>query len=107
MVVVNGYIRVVALPQADSFDEAGNPVVDVECLGKRIPCNWVRNSYSGNSEAGSEYASASYTILIDQQEFKPCQYRLYDISGNELGLFSAKQSSIVILQAVGNIQISQ
>ena len=108
MLISNGYIRVVIESAGDGFDENGNPVVGNEVLGEKIPCNFVRNRYRNNiSDAGSENSSATYTILIEPQRFEPCQYRLYDLMNNEIGLFEVRQEGIVFLPAVGKLQISQ
>lgn len=106
MLLANGCVRVV-ISEGNGFDEQGHPVQQAETLGTPIPCNYSRNNYlPDNTVAGSETEYAKYTILIEPQEFPPCNYRLYDAFGNDLGKFQAKIGGITYLQAVGCIQIS-
>ena len=106
MVVANGYIRIVS-SEGGGFDEKGNPVEVEELLGSRIPCNYVRNSYQGKGMYdGGAFTASSYTILIDEQNFRPCAFTLYDMADNELGKYEVHQKGIMFLQAVGNIQIT-
>lgn len=106
MVIANGYIRVVK-ERGGGFDVKGNPIEVTEELGHPISCNFKRNSYQGKGVYdGGTFTSASYVILIDCQPFKPCRFKLYTVTGVELGEYEAKQKGIVELWEVGNIEIT-
>lgn len=109
MIIQNGYISVANVEDgANALDVNGNPRRDIGFDNPTVmPCNYVRNSYQGRGvyEAG-EFTSASYTILVEGDGFKPCIFRLYDLSNNLLGEYEVSTRGIVYLQAVGNTQIT-
>ena len=105
MIVVNGYITV--LSDGSGFDSEGNPVANPEYQESQIPCNYVRSSYNKNGfyENGRFY-NASYIILVEEGDFKPCRIRLHDSDENDLGEYDVRQNGIVRLSTVAAIQIT-
>lgn len=106
MIIATGYIRVIS-EQGGGFDEKGNPIEVSQELGHPIPCNFQRNDYRGRGiYEGGQYTSASYTILIDVQDFHPCRIKLYNLRGDCLGEYEVQQKGIVDLWEVGNTQLT-
>lgn len=106
MILGNGHIRVI-IESGGGIDGNGDPIPVTEELGCPIPCNYRRNSYQGRVvEHGGTYTTASYTIVIDMQDFQPCRFRLYDKTGADLGAYEVAARGIEPLEFVGNIRIT-
>jgi|LSQX01.3.fsa_nt_gb hypothetical protein len=70
MIIANGVIYPLIKPAGTGLDDDGKPVKYDAQWGEEIPCCARPNTYSSQGRKdGNTFTIASYTILIDKQEF--------------------------------------
>jgi hypothetical protein len=89
MIIVNGSLCVENKTGGGLDDADGYPVEPTVTWSEPVPCLIVPASlnYLAKSQSESDYVDASYTVLIEMQEFKAERVRLTNWQG-DLGEFS-------------------
>lgn len=104
MIIANGTIEV-KLKTGGGLDPVTKFPQKAEATwGEPIPCQYTPNKYNKLGVVnGEHFTIASYTILIEEQEFNAEQIRLKTLNGDLLGEFSIMQ--VEPLEAVCEIRL--
>lgn len=104
MIIANGTIEVKSKTGGGLNPETGYPQKATETWGEPIPCQYIPNKHNKLGVVnGEHFTVATYTVLIEEQEFNAEQIRLKDRTGNSLGEFSIMQ--VEPLEAVCEIRL--
>lgn len=103
--MTNGFLQYEIISKGSDFDKYGEPVTGASVeWSEPIPCSIKTNSDNrkGKYEDG-EFRVASFTILIEEQDFNTNRVRL-ERSGRELGEYRVQ--NIEDLPTMGRIKIT-
>lgn len=105
MIIENGTIEVKRKTGGGGLDPVTcYPKKAEASWGEPIPCQYIPNQHNKLGVVnGEHFTIASYTVLIEEQEFNAEQIRLKDLNGNVVGEFSV--ISVEPLTAVCEIRI--
>lgn len=106
MIIVNGTIEAKHKTGGGGLDPVtGYPKKAEASWGEPIPCQYIPNQHNKLGVVnGEHFTIASYTVLIEEQEFNAEQIRLKDRTGTLLGEFSIMQ--VEPLEAVCEIRLT-
>ena len=106
MIIQNGTIEIKNKATAGGIDPAtGYPVKpSAASWGAPIPCQYIANKYNNLGKVnGEHFTTASYQVLIEEQDITGEQLRLKDLKGNLVGEYSIIQ--VEPLEAVCEVRI--
>lgn len=101
MINENGYINI-KKKSGGGIDEDGYPIPPTSTWSDNIPCQFRVNQQNNKGAFnGESFKTASYEILINQQQLDSEQLRLFTIDGKELGEYSIiKPETLRLVQRV-------
>lgn len=105
MIIANGTLEIKS-KTAEGIDPAtGFPMKSTETSwGEPIACQYTANKYNNLGKSnGEHFTVASYSVLIEGQQFNAEQVRLKDSGGKVLGEFSVMSTEP--LEAVCELRI--